>query len=147
MTMEQQTVMNLTWRLVTLCLCFPLPTQMNRSVMTLMLKHVRIQSDTDSLSFCLCAQDEGWLLGVKESHWIQNKNLLVKGVFPENFTQKLWAEQPSHNHLFLSFVFSPLYCDAIFYKTSSKIRASQAKKKALFYIHGHFHRIWSRNKW
>ncbi|XP_051753626.1 myc box-dependent-interacting protein 1b isoform X1 [Ctenopharyngodon idella] len=34
-------------------------------------------------------QDEGWLMGVKESHWIQNKNLLVKGVFPENFTQKL----------------------------------------------------------
>ncbi|XP_050967950.1 myc box-dependent-interacting protein 1b isoform X4 [Labeo rohita] len=34
-------------------------------------------------------QDEGWLLGVKESHWLQNKNLLAKGVFPENFTQKL----------------------------------------------------------
>ncbi|XP_058634650.1 myc box-dependent-interacting protein 1b isoform X2 [Onychostoma macrolepis] len=34
-------------------------------------------------------QDEGWLMGVKESHWLQNKNLLVKGVFPENFTQKL----------------------------------------------------------
>ncbi|XP_067315062.1 myc box-dependent-interacting protein 1b isoform X2 [Pseudorasbora parva] len=34
-------------------------------------------------------QDDGWLLGVKESHWLQNKNLLVKGVFPENFTQKL----------------------------------------------------------
>ncbi|XP_067230560.1 myc box-dependent-interacting protein 1b isoform X5 [Chanodichthys erythropterus] len=34
-------------------------------------------------------QDEGWLMGVKESYWIQNKNLLVKGVFPENFTQKL----------------------------------------------------------
>ncbi|XP_051563789.1 myc box-dependent-interacting protein 1-like isoform X2 [Myxocyprinus asiaticus] len=34
-------------------------------------------------------QDDGWLLGVKESHWLQNKNLLVKGVFPENFTQRL----------------------------------------------------------
>ncbi|KAK7144263.1 hypothetical protein R3I94_010624 [Phoxinus phoxinus] len=34
-------------------------------------------------------QDDGWLVGVKESHWIENKNLLVKGVFPENFTQKL----------------------------------------------------------
>ncbi|KAK2888839.1 hypothetical protein QQF64_029158 [Cirrhinus molitorella] len=34
-------------------------------------------------------QDEGWLMGVKESHWLQNKNLLAKGVFPENFTQKL----------------------------------------------------------
>uniref|UniRef100_A0A673JZR4 Myc box-dependent-interacting protein 1-like n=1 Tax=Sinocyclocheilus rhinocerous TaxID=307959 RepID=A0A673JZR4_9TELE len=48
-----------------------------------------IQSDNDSLSFCLCAQDDGWLMGVKESHWLQNKNLLAKGVFPENFTQKL----------------------------------------------------------
>ncbi|KAA0713347.1 Myc box-dependent-interacting protein 1 [Triplophysa tibetana] len=34
-------------------------------------------------------QDDGWLMGVKESHWLQNKNLLVKGVFPENFTQKV----------------------------------------------------------
>ncbi|XP_077055782.1 myc box-dependent-interacting protein 1b isoform X2 [Siphateles boraxobius] len=34
-------------------------------------------------------QDDGWLVGVKESHWLENKNLLVKGVFPENFTQKL----------------------------------------------------------
>ncbi|XP_073808957.1 myc box-dependent-interacting protein 1b isoform X13 [Danio rerio] len=33
--------------------------------------------------------DDGWLMGVKESHWLQNKNLLAKGVFPENFTQKL----------------------------------------------------------
>uniref|UniRef100_A0A673LAZ1 Myc box-dependent-interacting protein 1-like n=1 Tax=Sinocyclocheilus rhinocerous TaxID=307959 RepID=A0A673LAZ1_9TELE len=34
-------------------------------------------------------EDDGWLMGVKESHWLQNKNLLAKGVFPENFTQKL----------------------------------------------------------
>ncbi|KAI4886642.1 hypothetical protein NFI96_012759 [Prochilodus magdalenae] len=34
-------------------------------------------------------QDEGWLLGVKESHWLQNKDLTAKGVFPENFTQRL----------------------------------------------------------
>ncbi|XP_059427660.1 myc box-dependent-interacting protein 1-like isoform X4 [Carassius carassius] len=34
-------------------------------------------------------QDDGWVMGVKESHWLQNKNLLAKGVFPENFTQKL----------------------------------------------------------
>ncbi|KTF95696.1 hypothetical protein cypCar_00010027 [Cyprinus carpio] len=34
-------------------------------------------------------KDEGWVMGVKESHWLQNKNLLAKGVFPENFTQKL----------------------------------------------------------
>ncbi|XP_068612354.1 myc box-dependent-interacting protein 1b [Brachionichthys hirsutus] len=34
-------------------------------------------------------QDDGWLLGVKESHWLQNKDISAKGVFPENFTQKL----------------------------------------------------------
>ncbi|KAL6455871.1 hypothetical protein MHYP_G00357220 [Metynnis hypsauchen] len=33
-------------------------------------------------------QDEGWLLGVKESHWLLNKDLTAKGVFPENFTQR-----------------------------------------------------------
>ncbi|CAG00879.1 unnamed protein product [Tetraodon nigroviridis] len=34
-------------------------------------------------------QDDGWLMGVKESHWLQKKDLSVKGVFPENFTQKV----------------------------------------------------------
>ncbi|XP_075870624.1 myc box-dependent-interacting protein 1b isoform X3 [Nelusetta ayraudi] len=34
-------------------------------------------------------QDDGWLMGVKESHWAQNKDISVKGVFPENFTQKV----------------------------------------------------------
>ncbi|XP_068165129.1 myc box-dependent-interacting protein 1b isoform X8 [Antennarius striatus] len=34
-------------------------------------------------------QDDGWLLGVKESHWLQNKDISAKGVFPENFTQKV----------------------------------------------------------
>ncbi|GAA6085760.1 myc box-dependent-interacting protein 1b [Tachysurus ichikawai] len=34
-------------------------------------------------------QDDGWLLGVKESHWFENKDLTVKGVFPENFTLRL----------------------------------------------------------
>ncbi|XP_062383673.1 myc box-dependent-interacting protein 1b isoform X3 [Sardina pilchardus] len=33
-------------------------------------------------------QDDGWLLGVKESHWLANKNLSARGVFPENFTQR-----------------------------------------------------------
>lgn len=39
----------------------------------------------------LVLQDDGWLLGVKESHWVQNKDISVKGVFPENFTQKVWG--------------------------------------------------------
>ncbi|XP_041637592.1 myc box-dependent-interacting protein 1b isoform X3 [Cheilinus undulatus] len=34
-------------------------------------------------------QDDGWLLGVKESHWAQSKDITAKGVFPENFTQKV----------------------------------------------------------
>ncbi|KAL6115154.1 bin1 [Pungitius sinensis] len=34
-------------------------------------------------------QDDGWLLGVQEAHWLQNKDTSAKGVFPENFTQKV----------------------------------------------------------
>ncbi|XP_056321835.1 myc box-dependent-interacting protein 1 isoform X1 [Danio aesculapii] len=34
-------------------------------------------------------QDDGWLMGVKESDWIQLKDLGKKGVFPENFTQRM----------------------------------------------------------
>uniref|UniRef100_A0A7N9B1Y4 Myc box-dependent-interacting protein 1 n=1 Tax=Mastacembelus armatus TaxID=205130 RepID=A0A7N9B1Y4_9TELE len=34
-------------------------------------------------------QDDGWLLGLKESHWLQKKDVSAKGVFPENFTQKV----------------------------------------------------------
>ncbi|XP_056287690.1 myc box-dependent-interacting protein 1b isoform X11 [Pseudoliparis swirei] len=34
-------------------------------------------------------QDDGWLLGVQETHWLQKKDISVKGVFPENFTQKV----------------------------------------------------------
>ncbi|KAM3607338.1 uncharacterized protein V6R79_005983 [Siganus canaliculatus] len=34
-------------------------------------------------------QDEGWLMGVKEYDWQQNKENAAKGVFPENFTQRL----------------------------------------------------------
>ncbi|XP_068922981.1 myc box-dependent-interacting protein 1 isoform X13 [Petaurus breviceps papuanus] len=35
-------------------------------------------------------QDEGWLMGVKESDWHQHKELeKCRGVFPENFTEKV----------------------------------------------------------
>ncbi|XP_052005103.1 myc box-dependent-interacting protein 1-like isoform X2 [Xyrauchen texanus] len=34
-------------------------------------------------------QDDGWLMGVKESDWIESKNHGKKGVFPENFTQRM----------------------------------------------------------
>ncbi|KAM8788584.1 myc box-dependent-interacting protein 1 isoform 19-T19 [Rhynchonycteris naso] len=35
-------------------------------------------------------QDEGWLMGVKESDWNQNKDLdKCRGVFPENFTERV----------------------------------------------------------
>lgn len=34
-------------------------------------------------------QDEGWLMGIKESDWLQNKEFEEhRGVFPENFTEK-----------------------------------------------------------
>ncbi|XP_045911083.1 myc box-dependent-interacting protein 1 isoform X1 [Micropterus dolomieu] len=34
-------------------------------------------------------QDEGWLMGMKQDDWLQNKENAAKGVFPENFTQRL----------------------------------------------------------
>ena len=35
-------------------------------------------------------QDEGWLMGVKESDWILHKELeKCRGVFPENFTARV----------------------------------------------------------
>ncbi|XP_059199396.1 myc box-dependent-interacting protein 1 isoform X1 [Centropristis striata] len=34
-------------------------------------------------------QDDGWLMGMKQDDWLQNKENAVKGVFPENFTQRL----------------------------------------------------------
>ncbi|KAM9835831.1 myc box-dependent-interacting protein 1b isoform 2-T2 [Aulostomus maculatus] len=34
-------------------------------------------------------QDDGWLMGVQESVWMQNKEISAKGVFPENFTQRV----------------------------------------------------------
>lgn len=38
----------------------------------------------------LLPQDEGWLMGVKESDWNQHKELdKCQGVFPENFTERV----------------------------------------------------------
>uniref|UniRef100_A0A8C8YMY2 Bridging integrator 1 n=1 Tax=Prolemur simus TaxID=1328070 RepID=A0A8C8YMY2_PROSS len=38
----------------------------------------------------LSPQDEGWLMGVKESDWNQHKELeKCRGVFPENFTERV----------------------------------------------------------
>ncbi|CAK6977890.1 tubulin alpha-1B chain [Scomber scombrus] len=34
-------------------------------------------------------QDDGWLMGVTETHWLEHKDISAKGVFPENFTQKI----------------------------------------------------------
>ncbi|XP_076008586.1 myc box-dependent-interacting protein 1b [Genypterus blacodes] len=34
-------------------------------------------------------QDDGWLMGIKESEWLLKKEAAAKGVFPENFTQKV----------------------------------------------------------
>lgn len=38
----------------------------------------------------LVLQDAGWLVGVKESDWLQYRDLATyKGLFPENFTRRL----------------------------------------------------------
>ncbi|KAJ8389214.1 hypothetical protein AAFF_G00122340 [Aldrovandia affinis] len=34
-------------------------------------------------------QDAGWLTGIKESDWLQQGGTAPKGLFPENFTQRL----------------------------------------------------------
>ncbi|XP_068185117.1 myc box-dependent-interacting protein 1 isoform X3 [Antennarius striatus] len=34
-------------------------------------------------------QDDGWLMGIQQEDWQQNKENPTKGVFPENFTQRL----------------------------------------------------------
>ncbi|XP_064926724.1 myc box-dependent-interacting protein 1 isoform X18 [Columba livia] len=40
--------------------------------------------------FSKLQRDEGWLMGVKESDWIQHKELdQCRGVFPENFTERV----------------------------------------------------------
>lgn len=42
------------------------------------------------LGALLPLQDEGWLMGVKESDWNQHKELeKCRGVFPENFTERV----------------------------------------------------------
>lgn len=42
------------------------------------------------LGALLHSQDEGWLMGVKESDWNQHKELeKCRGVFPENFTERV----------------------------------------------------------
>ncbi|KAA8579447.1 hypothetical protein FQN60_006540 [Etheostoma spectabile] len=50
--------------------------------------HEYAATDADELELKI-GDDDGWLLGVQESHWLQNKDISVKGVFPENFTQKV----------------------------------------------------------
>lgn len=43
-----------------------------------------------SETLVLVLQDAGWLVGVKESDWLQYRDLATyKGLFPENFTRRL----------------------------------------------------------
>lgn len=37
----------------------------------------------------LVLQDAGWLTGIKESDWLTHGAAAQKGLFPENFTQRL----------------------------------------------------------
>lgn len=57
---------------------------------------------------CVCLQDEGWLMGIKQDDWQQNKENPTKGVFPENFTQRLWKNRRQGRHSsFLPYVSLP----------------------------------------
>uniref|UniRef100_A0A8C7XRS6 Bridging integrator 1a n=1 Tax=Oryzias sinensis TaxID=183150 RepID=A0A8C7XRS6_9TELE len=44
---------------------------------------------TPDISVTSPTEDDGWLMGMKEDDWKQNKENAAKGVFPENFTQRL----------------------------------------------------------
>ncbi len=46
-----------------------------------------IYTGTDVVVFFL--QDAGWLTGIKESDWLTRGAGAQKGLFPENFTQRL----------------------------------------------------------
>ncbi|KAM9327916.1 myc box-dependent-interacting protein 1b isoform 2-T2 [Pholidichthys leucotaenia] len=64
-------------------------------VLVLAIDNPEEQSDHLSVShrmrhaFVAAGKDDGWLMGMKESHWIQKKDISAKGVFPENFTQRV----------------------------------------------------------
>lgn len=67
--------------------------------MSFILKHCWIEfrwatqalAGNISRRFRVCNhQDDGWLMGMKQDDWQQNKENSAKGVFPENFTQRLW---------------------------------------------------------
>ncbi|KAF0026237.1 hypothetical protein F2P81_020974 [Scophthalmus maximus] len=53
--------------------------------------HDYAANDTDELEMKAgdVVLDDGWLLGMKQDDWQQNKENATKGVFPENFTQRL----------------------------------------------------------
>lgn len=42
-------------------------------------------------------------MGLKESHWFQKKDISAKGVFPENFTQRVWGLRHMQSLLFIQF--------------------------------------------
>ncbi|KAL0582871.1 Myc box-dependent-interacting protein 1 [Plecturocebus cupreus] len=47
-------------------------------------------ASASSIKECCLEEDEGWLMGVKESDWNQHKELeKCRGVFPENFTERV----------------------------------------------------------
>lgn len=52
--------------------------------------HNQALAGTSVCLFCLFRQDDGWLMGMKQDDWQQNRENSTKGVFPENFTQRLW---------------------------------------------------------
>uniref|UniRef100_A0A8C9SXK1 Bridging integrator 1 n=1 Tax=Scleropages formosus TaxID=113540 RepID=A0A8C9SXK1_SCLFO len=91
--MSMCTILSLRWDVNHICLC--------ECMTKVVVMHEYTASDADELELksgevLLVVtfdkpeeQDEGWQMAVKESYWLENKDLKAKGVFPENFTQRL----------------------------------------------------------
>ncbi|XP_045142217.1 amphiphysin [Echinops telfairi] len=69
---------------------FPLKIQLNVTAFELHQDAYFLRGSLEPESLVFTLQDAGWLVGVKESDWLQHKDLAAyKGLFPENFTRRL----------------------------------------------------------
>lgn len=97
MIMPPQTATSWNWRQEMWSWLWPSTTRMSRSGVVI-CAFARLGCEFATSYFRIVSvQDDGWLMGVQESHWAQNKDISVKGVFPENFTQKVWGSRHGQN--------------------------------------------------
>uniref|UniRef100_A0A671KI53 Myc box-dependent-interacting protein 1 n=1 Tax=Sinocyclocheilus anshuiensis TaxID=1608454 RepID=A0A671KI53_9TELE len=99
--MKQENIINLFGEAATPNISVTSPTQVSSTFFSCIPLHDYNATDSDELELKAGdvvlvvsygnpeEQDEGWLMGVRESDWSQNKDLGKKGVFPENFTQRM----------------------------------------------------------